>query len=308
MNCQIKRSVATCIGVVSVFASLNLYSAETVEVIYENNFEAGVVPSGPDLYFKAESGATMSVSANKSLNYNGSVGSLRGAYPIAAGDGGYYLYATVGMPRKDISELFIEFKAKIPGNKQGSKFLKIFGQYSSSTGYANTTFGLDYTSGDMNAVSFGSGDLDGRAQLANDTHNVILFNGDYPTWIGRSVNVAKVSTPQKKAWRASDWGDGWHHFRFHLKFNTGTSVQTERADGKYYVEIDGKVYVDAKEVFNRHHLNGPIDRIELFGWSQNGTKTFEIWYDDLRITTGNFLDNPIGTAPMPPSTVSMQAR
>ncbi len=284
---------------------LSAQAQESVEIIYENNFDAGLVPNGTGLYFNAESGATMTISTNTSLNHNGSKGSLRGAYPIASGDGGYYLYGTVGMPRRDISDLYIEFKAKIPGNKQGSKFLKVFGQYSPTTGYANTTFGLDYTSGDMYAVSFGGGESGGQEQRENDTHNVILFDGEYPTWIGRSYGVAKVRTPQKKAWSLSDWGDGWHHFRFHLKFNSGTSAQTEKPDGEYYVEIDGKVYVDATGVFNRHYLNGPIDRIELFGWTQNGTKTFEIWYDDLRITTGNFLTNPIGNAPLPPA-ASMQ--
>lgn len=272
------------------------------EVIYENNFDDGVVPMSGLANFMAEasSGATLQVSSNRTLNYNGSAGSLKGNYPTTAGTGGYYIYGTVNLPRRDITELFIEFKAKLPEHKQGFKFLKIFGQYTPTNGYANTTFGLDYDSGEMHAVSFGSGDLDGAELTENDTHNVIFFSGDLLNWSGRSANVSKILTPQRKAWTQSDWGDKWHHFRFHLKFNSGTSKSTEKADGEYYVEIDGKVYVDARGLFNRHYLNLPIDRLELFGWSQSGTAPFEIWYDDFRITTGNFVGNPKIIAPKPP--------
>ena len=73
-----------------------------------------------------------------------------------------------------------------------------------------------------------------------------------------------------------------------MKYNSGTTAQNEVPDGKYYVEIDGVVYVDASGLFNRHYSNAPIDRVELLGWAQSGTAPFEILYDDFRITTGGF--------------------
>jgi hypothetical protein len=84
----------------------------------------------------------------------------------------------------------------------------------------------------------------------------------------------------------------------HVKYNSGTTAENEVADGEYYVEIDGKVYVNATGLFNRHYSNLPIDRVEFFNWAQNGTQPFEIWLDDIRVTTGGFLQP---SAPKPPA-------
>jgi len=184
----------------------------------------------------------------------------------------------------------------MPGAKQGLKFLKIFG-IRDSVGYANTTFGLDYTGadgdfGDMYQVSFGDGSV-----KANDTASVIFFNGDAPSWIGRSYGQAIVETPQKKRWSSDNWGVDWHHFKMHVKFNSGTTPQNEVADGAYYVEIDDKVYVKATGLFNRHYSNQSIDCVTFFDWAQNGTAPFEVWLDDIRITTGGFLPASAPKAP-----------
>ena len=72
-----------------------------------------------------------------------------------------------------------------------------------------------------------------------------------------------------------------------LKYNSGTSAATEVADGAYYVEIDGRIYVHATGLLNRHYTNKPIDRVELLGWAQGGSQPFEIWYDDVKITVGS---------------------
>jgi hypothetical protein len=144
----------------------------------------------------------------------------------------------------------------------------------------------------MYCVSFGDG-----TGVANDTDKVINFNGEYPSWIGRAYGKGAVVTlAQKNIWAASNWGTTWHHFKIHIKFNSGTSAATEVADGEYYVEIDDKVYVDAKGIFNRHYSNKPIQKISFFDWSQGGTAPFEIWYDDIKITTGGFDDRK----PAPP--------
>ncbi len=100
------------------------------------------------------------------------------------------------------------------------------------------------------------------------------------------------------AFSSADWGTGWHHFRIHIKFNSGTTTLNEVPDGEIYIEIDGKIYVNATGLFNRNPANGPIDHIEFFGWAQNETQPFQVWYDDIRISTGGFTSEP---SPMPPT-------
>jgi hypothetical protein len=257
--------------------------------------------------FGSQSGGSVSISTNTALNYNGDAGSIVGSYPIATGDG--YVYGGYSVASLKTEELYIEFWAKMPNAKQGLKFLKIFGGGTQSTGYANTTFALDYTGydpGAMYQVSFGDGSTTG-----NDTANVINFDGSVPSAIGRSYGKATVSTPLKTRFASTAWGTGWHHFRFHVKFNSGTTAATEVNDGAYYVEIDGKVYVNATGLFNRNVANAPIDRVELFGWSQGGTQPFQVWYDQVRISTGGFISStpvpPTTTAasPMPPTNVTV---
>jgi hypothetical protein len=259
----------------------------------------------------SQNGGSLTISTNTSLNYNNEGGSLVGSYPTSPSSGGaVYVWGAYGLSQLKTEDIYVEFWAKMPNSKQGLKFLKIFGGSSTSGNYANTTFALDYTGGDpgsMYQVSFGDG-----STVGNDTANVINFDGSYPNWIGRSYGKATVQTPQKASFSSANWGTSWHHFRIHCKFNSGTSATTEVNDGAYYVEIDGKVYVNATGLFNRNYSNLPIDRVELFGWSQNAPSAFQVWYDDVRITTGGFASgSTVGsgttaTVPDPPSAVSVQ--
>ena len=225
-----------------------------------------------------------------------------GGYPTATG--GTYAWAAYKVNSLNTYELYIEFDAKMPGAKQGLKFLKVFGQKGADGGYANTTFATDYTGydiGGMYAVAFG----DGRSK-GNDTTQLLKFDGSDPSWIGRSYGTAVVKTPQKTHFKSSDWGTGWHHFKFYLKFNSGTTADNEVPDGKYYVEIDGKVYVDASGLFNRYYTNGPIDRITLFDWAQNGSSPFEVWYRGVHISTTGFKDAPaVVSPPNPPNNLKV---
>ena len=260
----------------------------------------------PGWTFGSQTGGSLAVSTNASLNYNNEAGSLVGSYPTSPSSGGsVYVWGAYDLSALKTEDVYVEFWAKMPGSKQGLKFLKIFGGSSTSGNYANTTFALDYTGGDPGAmyqVSFGDG-----STVGNDTANVINFDGSYPSWIGRSYGKATVQTPQKSSFSAANWGTGWHHFRIHCKFNSGTSAATEINDGAYYVEIDGKVYVNASGLFNRNYNNLPIDRVELFGWAQNASSSFEVWYDDVRITTGGFAGaGSTASVPNPPTDVSVQ--
>ncbi len=284
-------STVFSVAVLAIGLHVSDVCAEPVKTLTFLDFEDGVlVPKGWIIR------GAVSVSTSPSQNLRESRGSLRATYPIAVG--GIYAEANYALP-PNTNDVYVEFWAKMPGAKQGLKFLKVFG-IRDSVGYANTTFGLDYTGadgdfGDMYQVSFGDGSVE-----ANDTASVINFDGDAPAWIGRSYGQAKVETPQKKRWSSDNWGIDWHHFKMHVKFNSGTTPQNEVADGEYYVEIDGKVYVKATGLFNRHYSNQSIDRIAFFDWAQNGTTPFEVWIDDIRITTGGFLP---ATAPKAPQLI-----
>lgn len=276
--------------------ALSLQAFAAPVVISQLDMEDGKIPADSRCSFGYQSGGNLVVSTDAAHNYQKSKGSLKGSYPVATG--GMYVWGGCDITDLNTRDVYIEFYAKMPGpQKQGLKFLKIFGQ-SDAKGTANTTFGADYTGiasgkGSIYQVSFGDG-----ATSVNDTQNVININGSYPEWIGRSKNTAQVYTARKD-WAASKWGDGWHRFRVHVKFNSGSSPETEVPDGEYYLEIDGTVYVDAKKVFNRHYSNKPIRKVSFFDWSQGGTVPFEIWYDDITITTGGFLEksNPKSVTP-----------
>lgn len=222
---------------------------------------------------------------------------LEGSYPVA-GPGGQFVIANYNVTSLRAEDVYIEFWAKMPGAKEGCKFLKIFGDR--SDGNANTTISTNYTGGDWGAidqVSFGDG-----TTRRNDSQNSINLSGQDPQSIGRSYGKATVSTPQMSTFSSQDWGTAWHHFRVHVKFNSGTTPQNEVADGEYYLEIDGNVYVDATGLFNRNPVNGPITTIEFFGWAQKNPQPFQLWYYDIRISTGGFLSEPL---PDPPANVGV---
>ncbi len=252
-------------------------------------------PSAPGWYIGAQHGGKIAVAATSAPGSRHIIYALHGTYPVPTG--GQYIWAGHSVRGQNLRDVYIEFWAKMPDAKEGCKFLKIFGAPSKTNGSANTTFGLDYTgvdNGAMRQVSFGDGKT-----LRNDSNNVININGTNPQWIGRSYGrTAVVLTPQKANFSSKDWGTQWHHFRMHVKFNDGTSKANETPDGEYYLEIDGKVYVDARGLYNRNALNGPIDKIEFFGWSQHMRKPFDLWYYDARISKGGFLPQ---TQPNPAS-------
>lgn len=288
----------------TVLASTSTPSAAVsdgpISLLTELKFNSQTL-SAPGWGFGSKRGGVISVQPTTAPDSSsGTVYTLEGSYP-APGLGGQYIWADYTVASLNTEDIYIEFWAKMPGVKEGSKFLKIFGVHPIGTNsYADMTFATNYAGGDygaMRQVTFGDG-----SKLANDGQNVINLNGQYPSWIGRSFGIATVQTPQMRAFSSADWGTAWHHFRIHLKFNSGTSSQNEVPDGEIYLEIDGKVYVNATGLYNRNPANGPIDRIEFFGWAQSEPQPFQVWYSDIRISTGGFVSSPI---PMPPTSVAV---
>jgi hypothetical protein len=292
MRNQIKRYMAFFI----ILAATDAFSAELITSV---DFEDGVIPNKNGWGFGTQSGGALTVSSDTNANYMGSKGSLKASYPVATG--AMYVWGGYDIAALNTRDVYIEFWAKLPTAKQGLKFLKIFGQRETGKGYANTTIALvsdPGNEGSITQVSFGDG-----SSLENDTQNVINLSGTYSSWIGRSYTLgAIVETPLLSGWKATNWGDSWHRFRVRVKFNSGDSEATQKPDGAYYLEIDGKIYVDAQNIYNRHYLNKPIQKISFFDWAQNGTKPFEVMLDDIVISKDGFLSSPL--APVNPKIIS----
>ena len=261
--------------------------------------------NAPGWSFGAKNGGSISVQATSSPDSSaGNVYALQGSYPVPTG--GNYIWAGYNVLALNTEDIYIEFWAKMPDVKYGLKFLKIFGQRLTPTNYADTTIAANYAGGDNGSiyqVSFGDG-----SESSNDSTAVIWLDGSHQSSIGRSFGTALVQTPQMSDFASSDWGTGWHHFRVHIEFNSGTSLQNEVPDGEVYLEIDGKVYVNATGLYNRNPTNGPIQSIGFFGWSQAGTQPFQVWYDDIRISTGGFTTGSFTSlpSPMPPTNVGVK--
>ena len=223
---------------------------------------------------------------------------LEAVYPVAT-TGSNYTWANFSVASLKTEDIYIEFWAKMPDAKEGCKFLKIFGMRNDPEGYADTTFAPNYTAGANNGgfVNVGFGDGSG---VINDYQNIINLNGTNPSYMGTSYGIAQVVTPQMTDWPASNWGTSWHYFKIHVKFNGVTSSGKQMDDGEIYIEIDGKVYLDATGLYNRNPNNGPIDFIEFGGWAQTDPKPFDVWFDNITISTGGFVSD---SSPMPPANV-----
>lgn len=231
----------------------------------------------------------------------GTTTSLKGSYPVAPISGGQYIWANYSVASLNTEDVYIEFWAMMPGAMGGCKFLKIFGQRPTSTNYADMTMPTDYTGADPGGILgmyFGDG-----TSITNDSQNVLYFDGSELQWIGQSYGLAVLQTPQMAHFTSGSWGASWHHFRIHVKFNSGTTAQNQTNDGEIYVEIDGKVYVNATGLYNRNPANAPIDYIQFFGWAQNDGSAFSVYYDDIRVTTGGFEATQL---PEPPGNVVVQ--
>lgn len=224
--------------------------------------------------------------------------SIKGICPASNGSNHVNVLG-LGVSVLQTRSVFIKFRAKFRGRPHAIKFCKVHGmratEFPGGTveipdphGEANCTFGLG-PYGNMVNTSYGDGSTTG-----NDTANIIVLAGA-PHQLGRAQGLATVDTPQNSAFTEAMWGDDeWHEFRVHVKFNSGTSSEDEVNDGVFYVEIDGQIYVYARGIYNRHYSNLPIDYISFFDVAQDNDYGYELLYDDIQISTGNFMDTVPG--------------
>jgi hypothetical protein len=226
------------------------------------------------------------VYSNSGATYTDAGDFLQGAYEDTTGSnasGGAYLF----LEDLGLDEVFIEFEARMPSlTKGGGKFCKVFGS-DAGVGYCNTTFGLTNDAIGQ-SVSFGDGTLDGEEITGNDTHRVIFFSGENPLWTGRNYGLADISVIGHEFTGFID-DEEWHTFKIHIKFHSGTTAENEINNGIYNVNIDGDVYCDARNLFNRHYSNSPIIKNIGFGdWVQNA-QGFNYNFRSINVSTGGFL-------------------
>lgn len=232
---------------------------------------------------------------------------LEGQYPAVGASGMGGAWANFSVASQKLESIYIDFWAKMPNGIGGLKFCKVFGDVNDPAGYANATFGPMWGTGRDQGSFLGVAFGDGSTTI-NDDENGIRFTGG-SALIGRSYGTAIVLTPQMTNWWSSNWGTTWHHFRIYIKFNDGTTSADEVPDGALYEEIDGKVYIDATGLYNRNPQNGPINRIGFFGWAQSDAQPFDVWYDNIVISTGGWATGLQATPvqrPAPMTSVTVQ--
>ncbi|MES2934857.1 MAG: fibronectin type III domain-containing protein [Pseudomonadota bacterium] len=282
------------------------HPASNVNLVLSENFDSATLPTALGIW---SGGTTITLSTNTAENYGGSTKSLKASYPaLTAPNGAVYPGGTINLASYNTDRAYIRFRAKMPHATHGLKFIKVFGKNPGNDNYANTTFGLDYTgvenglTGSMYAASYGDG-----AGVTNDTASYIALDGNAGMPSGRAKGLPgySINAPKGKNWKTTDWGTGWHLFELYVKFNSGTTALNEKNDGEITVRIDNELYVEAKGLFNRHYTNQHIDRIEILGWSQTGTKwvqdsqgnwtrinlnspAFDIWYDNVQVSLDGF--------------------
>lgn len=185
-----------------------------------------------------------------------------------------------------VDDVYIQFEARMPNLKGGLKFLKLFGRNDGT--YANATLAADYAGyeiGGFPYIGFGDG-----ATTTNDTQNLIWTKNQTQNALGARNSGATIVTPQANWFTGADWGTGWHTFKFRMKYNSGTTAGNEVADGIFYLEIDGNVYVNATNIFNRHYSNPrAFDNIGLGGWSQSINFAWDVWFRNVKISTGGWV-------------------
>jgi hypothetical protein len=174
----------------------------------------------------------------------------------------------------NLQEVYVRFYYKVgPNPTGGCKFVKFFGKQNSPSGYANTTFMLNYDSNTLYDIQYGAGAIE------NDNGNVIRYSGDHPTWLTSFDTNVNMLT----ALGAFDPKDGqWHSMEVFMRYNSNG-----QRDGEYKVWTDGTLRVHATNVVNRNDLNSPhFLEFRLGDYTSNkNVTTWSLYYDDVVVST-----------------------
>ena len=238
-----------------------------------------------------------SIGDNISLQQNGGINNSKCAHISYTREGTSPYWFSRNISDQNLNEIYVRFYFKVDDPSGGCKFLKLFGKINSPSGYANTTFMINYFNSTLYEISYGAGGIE------NDTADVIRYSG-YTT--DSRVSVLEASGP-------FDPRDGaWHCFEAHIKYN-----DNGQRNGIYQVWVDGELYVHATNVVNRNDLNSMFfASVDLANYSSSAlTHSWNLWYDNVVISTtpigcldGNVAQEPTPEpTPAPPSNLRDEA-
>jgi len=217
--------------------------------------------------------------------------------------GGVYSALEFDVSNINLDDVYIQFEAK-KSSKGSVKFMKIKGINNENgdgqQDYADFTVQptWDVLAGtipdNLTECGFGTGVnyTTGLPDYENDSNAVARFNGTNPEFLGINNYPLTQNTPNGIFnYFGSNFAFVYgqvHTFKFRFKYSSGTSLANEVADGAIYVEIDGVVYLDVQNIFNRHFTNGSMDKIAFFDWGQNNNAIHTLRYSGFKISTGGF--------------------
>jgi hypothetical protein len=199
---------------------------------------------------------------------------------------------------KDISSsnasaLYVKFRFKITGSGIGGvKFLKLFGKLlneSTQAEYANNTWNLGNvtaTSSNLHSVCYGNGQ-----SLQNDTDVCVYFDGSIGGNPGSIVYQTKTNLFYPVI-------NTWYQVEMYQKYNTNGN-----RDGEYWIKINNNNIMRITNVKNRNDSNIGEFRMVSFGDYSNRFANFDLYFDDISISTTPIDDttSTTGKSPAPPS-------
>lgn len=183
----------------------------------------------------------------------------------------------------NLSDIYVQFKFRTDAYaEQGSKFLKLYNKEDGYTGYARSTFAIQYASGNLYEVSYGDG-----SGTTNDTQATVRYDGTHP--LDPDANVVASTS----AFDPSD--HNWHTFEARAKYSSDG-----QRDGLYQVWIDGVLRLHVDNIKNRNDLNSNLyESVELANYNNGTTTSWNLYYDDVVISSSY-----IGTDSVAPTTTS----
>lgn len=253
--------IAKMISILAI--SIFLCMPSFAGVIFQDNF---------DEYTNTITGWSQ-VASSVTLDKTGGIKKSQCARVNYTGEGTGPYWFSYNISSHHLSDIYVRFYFKVDNPSGGCKFLKLFGHKDSTNGaYANTTFMIDYTKGELYDISYGDG-----STLANDCQDVITYKG---TSTDSNISILKYTD-------TFDPRDGkWHSFEAHIKYN-----DNGQRNGVYQVWIDGKLWLYATNIKNRNDLDPKyFNSVDLANYcSRYFEHSWNLWYDDVVIST-----DPIG--------------
>lgn len=171
--------------------------------------------------------------------------------------------------RGAMDEVYIQFEYRYSAYV-GTKFCKVHGLETESTGYANTTFSV--APDGRVRVQHGPG-----TSLQNDTMRHLISDG---TWTGGAPPGSMTTGTEGRIAYADN---RWHTLRARVRFH-------DEGEAVYEIWSDGERRLIATGFSNRHSANLGIEFLSLFDWSNGEHEGGTLSYANLVVSVGGWVD------------------